>query len=586
MRRWADGDPRRAARADAPGRRACSSARIRRTAASGEASISPGSATRSIWPRRGRPAGRRRGASRLLRLARTQRLHRRDQHERADRGGDRRQERAHRPRRRTSPARRPARFTSSTCAGRTAGCSASPRDLDEHLGQLERALDAGPGATLEQVAALRRAVLPSARARPAGCAARRRRDRGARPASGRLPSRPHRARAGSSAARPLPGRRHDDGGPSNLVGGAALRRGERAATAVAAAAELSDADRPSGVRPSFDPRRGRAADRRDGRRDRGRRRRCVVGPWLGEVGFEVLYWIPFLHWLFEAPRHRARRPSPSSLAEACAPWYDGLCDRYVEIFDSLTPDEFRRGDAGALGIDRADSRSRSSSGRGTSTSSTLTAGRRLARPGARPPAAPLSTVPERLAGGAAVAATSSTARCTGPWRRPERRRAVRRPPGRVHRRPLLLPRLVSRHARRTGPSSTTSIERVAARRPVVLLNTGVVVDEHDDAEPADHPRVHPTAGRRRTRAEHGRAERRDRPRAASSSAPTEGSRTSHRSTASRRSGSPPIPPRSTRCTSRSRAARPPRTERRSPSSTPSGFELLDAVASARAAGVG
>src|SRR5438128_835759 len=33
----------------------------------------------------------------------------------------------------------------------------------------------------------------------------------------------------------------------------------------------------------------------------------VVGPWLGEVGFELLYWIPFVAWFaecFDVPRER------------------------------------------------------------------------------------------------------------------------------------------------------------------------------------------------------------------------------------------------------------------------------------------
>jgi hypothetical protein len=34
-----------------------------------------------------------------------------------------------------------------------------------------------------------------------------------------------------------------------------------------------------------------------------------------------------------------------------------------------------------------------------------------------------------------------------------------------------------------------TIERLASQRPVVLLNTGVVVDEHLDAEPDSDPRV-------------------------------------------------------------------------------------------------
>ncbi len=28
----------------------------------------------------------------------------------------------------------------------------------------------------------------------------------------------------------------------------------------------------------------------------------VAGPWLGEVGYEVLYWLPFLRWFVDAYR--------------------------------------------------------------------------------------------------------------------------------------------------------------------------------------------------------------------------------------------------------------------------------------------
>ena len=31
-----------------------------------------------------------------------------------------------------------------------------------------------------------------------------------------------------------------------------------------------------------------------------KRREIVVGPWLGEVGFELLYWVPFLQWAVDA----------------------------------------------------------------------------------------------------------------------------------------------------------------------------------------------------------------------------------------------------------------------------------------------
>ena len=37
-----------------------------------------------------------------------------------------------------------------------------------------------------------------------------------------------------------------------------------------------------------------------------RGRRLVVGPWLSEVGFEALYWVPFLHWLKSGVPRRSR----------------------------------------------------------------------------------------------------------------------------------------------------------------------------------------------------------------------------------------------------------------------------------------
>jgi hypothetical protein len=62
----------------------------------------------------------------------------------------------------------------------------------------------------------------------------------------------------------------------------------------------------------------------------------VAGPWLAEVGYEVLYWIPFLRWLVDAhgiSRDRVIAVSRGGL-EAM---YDGLAGRYVDIFDLMTP---------------------------------------------------------------------------------------------------------------------------------------------------------------------------------------------------------------------------------------------------------
>ena len=294
-----------------------------------------------------------------------------------------------------------------------------------------------------------------------------------------------------------------------------------------------NADRPSGVRPPVDPRRGRAPDRRGAGRDPGRGRPGRVGPWLGEVGFEVLYWIPFLHWLFE--RHGIPTAEVTVVSRGGAePWYDGLCGRYVDV---LRRDDARRlphGDARALGGDRrpaetgrgaAVGRARCSTGRSatagatrrsstrsSSTASSATSGRRRCR-----------------------CATSSTGPSTAPWRR-ARPRGRRLAPGGVHRRAFLLPRLVPRHAGEPRARPQTSIERLAARRPVVLLNTGVVVDEHRDAEPPPaNACLRPLAGIDPDR--NLAAQSAVIARASCSSAPTAASPTWPRSTACRRSAS-------------------------------------------------
>jgi hypothetical protein len=67
----------------------------------------------------------------------------------------------------------------------------------------------------------------------------------------------------------------------------------------------------------------------------------VAGPWLSEVGFEVLYWIPFLRWFedrYRVDRERVIAVSRGGVAE----WYGDVAARYVEIFDHLSPEEFSR----------------------------------------------------------------------------------------------------------------------------------------------------------------------------------------------------------------------------------------------------
>jgi hypothetical protein len=72
-----------------------------------------------------------------------------------------------------------------------------------------------------------------------------------------------------------------------------------------------------------------------------RERTLVVGPWLSEVGYEVLYWIPFLRWVMAAFRLDARRVVAVSRG-GVASWYEGIATRYVEVWDEVDPIEFAR----------------------------------------------------------------------------------------------------------------------------------------------------------------------------------------------------------------------------------------------------
>jgi hypothetical protein len=77
-------------------------------------------------------------------------------------------------------------------------------------------------------------------------------------------------------------------------------------------------------------------------------RTVVVGPWLSEVGFEALYWVPFLRWVKAAFRLDPSRVVAVSRG-GVGSWYDGVAGRYVEIWDHVEPAEFARrsGERGA-----------------------------------------------------------------------------------------------------------------------------------------------------------------------------------------------------------------------------------------------
>jgi hypothetical protein len=76
----------------------------------------------------------------------------------------------------------------------------------------------------------------------------------------------------------------------------------------------------------------------------------VLGPWLSEVGYEALYWVPFVRWFtrhYDVDPDRVIALSRGGVSA----WYGGIASRYVEQFDLFTPQEFatrneaRRGEA-------------------------------------------------------------------------------------------------------------------------------------------------------------------------------------------------------------------------------------------------
>lgn len=65
----------------------------------------------------------------------------------------------------------------------------------------------------------------------------------------------------------------------------------------------------------------------------------VVGPWLSEVGYEVMYWVPFVRWVKAAFRIKPERLVVVSRG-GVGSWYADITPNYVEIFDEITPAEY------------------------------------------------------------------------------------------------------------------------------------------------------------------------------------------------------------------------------------------------------
>lgn len=74
-------------------------------------------------------------------------------------------------------------------------------------------------------------------------------------------------------------------------------------------------------------------------------RPVVVGPWLMEIGFELLYWIPYLR----AQLARLGIPKERVIAMSrggAEGWYSDIAGRYLDILDVMTPQEFHNWTSG------------------------------------------------------------------------------------------------------------------------------------------------------------------------------------------------------------------------------------------------
>jgi hypothetical protein len=65
----------------------------------------------------------------------------------------------------------------------------------------------------------------------------------------------------------------------------------------------------------------------------------AVGPWLGEVGFELLYWVPFVRWFAE--RYVAPERLITVSRGGAGTWYAPLASRSVDALAFMTAADFR-----------------------------------------------------------------------------------------------------------------------------------------------------------------------------------------------------------------------------------------------------
>ena len=185
----------------------------------------------------------------------------------------------------------------------------------------------------------------------------------------------------------------------------------------------------------------------------------LAGPWLGEVGFELLYWIPFLRWFARDLRRSPERLIAVSRGGAAGAWYASFAGRSHDALSFIPPDEFKRqnfdrsgrlGEQKQIGADAARRRDR----------------RFVRKAEGRDVSVLHPSIMYRLfapywwghqAARMASARTRDSRDCSAAG-------AARRPSAGLYGREVLLQRLFHGHARRTAPSSSEPCGPARRRR--------------------------------------------------------------------------------------------------------------------------
>jgi hypothetical protein len=124
----------------------------------------------------------------------------------------------------------------------------------------------------------------------------------------------------------------------------AVRRLERRLEEIQTALVLQDRDYAAALERAKGLDEQGVDDRRFARRLEQMRRHdrpIIVGPWTGEVGFELLYWVPFVRWVVTTYGIAPERLVIVSRGGVRS-WYEGLGHRYEEMFGHVSTDDYRR----------------------------------------------------------------------------------------------------------------------------------------------------------------------------------------------------------------------------------------------------